>query len=79
MILRTDHSSSLERVDYGGSVKVADLSKEDNLPLAPASMTAFRPPPRHRRIPAAALVALRYRCAGELVDVEEVLGRARGR
>ncbi len=51
MILRADHSSSLERVDYGISVKVADLSKEANLPLAPASVTAFRHPPRPRPHP----------------------------
>ena len=35
-------------------------------------------PGANGRISAAVLVALRYRVAGELVDVEEVLGRARG-
>ena len=72
----------MEREDYGLSVKVAELSKEDNLQLAQAAqaiVTAFGALHDKGLIPDEALVDLSYQFAGELVDVEEVLGRARGR
>ncbi len=57
------------------NVKVTALSKEDNVHLAQAIVATHH---AARLRPAAALVALHYRFAGELVDVEEVLGRAWG-
>jgi hypothetical protein len=68
----------MEREDYGLSVKVAELSKKDNLQLAQAIVSAFGAPHDKGLIPDEALVDLSYRFAGELVGVEEVLGRARG-
>jgi hypothetical protein len=68
----------MEREDYGLSVKVAELSKEDNLQLAQAAqaiVTAFGTLHDKGLIPDEALVDLSYRFAGELVDVEAALGQ----
>ena len=59
----------MEREDYGLSVKVAELSKEDNLQLAQAAqaiVTAFGALHDKGLIPDEALVDLSYRFAGEL-------------
>ena len=65
----------MEREDYGLSVKVAELSKEDNLhraQAAPAIVSAFGVLHDKGLIPNEGLVDLSYRFAGELVDGEEV-------
>ena len=57
------------------------MAKEDNLQLAQATqaiVATFGALHDKGLIPDEALVDLSYRFAGELVDVDEVLGRARG-
>ncbi|CAA9292671.1 MAG: hypothetical protein AVDCRST_MAG26-4219 [uncultured Chloroflexia bacterium] len=72
----------LERDEYGLSLRVAEMAKADNLQLAQAAkaiVDSFGRLHDKGLIDDAALVDLAYRFAGELVDVERVLGRARER
>ncbi len=71
---------SLEREEYGLGVRMAELQKQDNLQLAQAAasiVSAFLGLHDKGLIGDADLLELSYRFAGELVDVEQVLERAR--
>ncbi len=68
----------LDREDYGLVVKTAELDKGDNLQLAQSAKTiidGFAQLHAKGLIGDRELVDLAYRFAGELVDVDEVLGR----
>ncbi len=68
----------LDREDYGLSIKVAELDKGDNLQLAQSAKTiidGFAQLHAKGLIGDQDLVDLAYRFAGELVDVDAVLGR----
>ena len=60
------------------ATKHSSSSTEATEPWPQALATALATRHTNSRIPAAALVCLSYRFAGELVDVDVVLGRARG-
>ena len=70
----------LEREEYGLSIRTAELRKEDNLQLAQAAgaiVGVFGALHDKGLVGDADLLDLAYRFAGELVDVEVALGRAR--
>ena len=70
----------LDREDLGLQVKTAELAKEDNLQLAQSAKSiidGFMQLHAKGLVGDADLVDLAYRFAGELVDVEAVLDRAR--
>jgi hypothetical protein len=69
---------AMDRDEYGLQVKTSELEKADNLQLAQSAKTiidGFLQLHDRGLIGDADLVELSYRFAGELVDVEEVLGR----
>ena len=70
----------MEREEYGLRFRTAELDKTDNLALAQSAKTiidGFTQLHAKGLIGDADLVDLAYRFAGELVDVDEVLGRGK--
>ena len=73
---------TLDREDYGRSIKVTELDEGDNLQLAQSAKTiidGFAQLHEKGLIGDQDLVDLGYRFAGELVNVDEVLGQGLNR